>query len=141
MRRLYHVTLWHSDTREVADTPSGRGIALTLQQEFGPDGKIVPFFRYSYGDGGATPVRQAIATGLGFEEPFGQNNDLIGLGFSWGQPADTLLRDQYVLEAFYRFQVTPHTNLTPDLQVIFDPSENPAEETIVVGGMRLRTLF
>ena len=138
---LYHVTLWHSDAREVADTPSGHGIALTLQQEFGPDGKIVPFFRYSYGDGGATPVRQAIATGLGFEEPFGQNNDLIGLGFSWGQPADTSLRDQYVLEAFYRFQVTPHTNLTPDLQVIFDPSENPAEETIVVGGMRLRTLF
>ena len=138
---LYHVTFWHSDAREVAGTPSGRGFALTLQQEFGPGGNFVPFFRYSYGDGGATPVRQAIATRDGIEQPFGQNNDLIGLGFSWGQPADTSLRDQYVLEAFYRFQVTPHTNLTPDLQVILDPSENLAEETIVVGGVRLRTLF
>lgn len=138
---LYHVTLWHSDAQDDADVPSGRGIALTLQQELGPDGRIVPFFRYSYGEGGATPVRQAIATGVGFEEPFGQNNDLIGIGLSWGQPSDRALRDQYVLEAFYRFQVTPHTNLTPDIQVTFDPSENPVEETIVVGGIRLRTLF
>lgn len=138
---LYHVTLWHSDSREAAGIPGGRGVALTFQQELGPDGRIVPFFRYSYGEGGAMPVRQAIATGLGLERPLGQNNDLIGIGFSWGQPTDRTLRDQYVIEAFYRVQITPHTNLTPDLQITFDPSENSAEETIVVGGVRLRTLF
>jgi len=138
---LYHVTLWHSDAREEANIPSGRGIALTLQQELGPGGNIVPFFRYSYGDGGATPVRQAIAAGLGLEKPFGQNNDLIGIGFSWGQPTDSTLQDQYVLEAFYRVQVTPHTNLSPDIQLILHPSENPAEETITVGSVRLRTVF
>lgn len=138
---LYHVTFWHSDERVEESVPSGRGIALTLQQELGSDGNIVPFFRYSYGEGGATPVRQAIALGLGLEEPFGQNNDLIGLGFSWGQPTDRTLQDQYVLEAFYRLQVTPHTNLSPDLQVIFDPSENPSEDKIIVGSARLRTLF
>lgn len=138
---LYHVTLWHSDAREAANIPSGRGIALTLQQELGPNGDIVPFFRYSYGDGGATTVRQAIAVGLGLEKPFDQNNDLIGIGFSWGEPSDSTLRDQYVLEIFYRVQVTPHTNLSPDIQVIFDPSENPAEDTIVVGSARLRTVF
>jgi porin len=138
---LYHVTLWHSDEREEANIPSGRGIALTLQQELGPDGDIVPFFRYSYGDGGATPVRQAIALGLGLEKPFGQNNDLIGIGFSWGQPTDSTLQDQYVLEAFYRLQVTPHTNLSPDIQVIFNPAKNPAEDSITVGSIRLRTPF
>ena len=138
---LYHVTLWHSDELEEANRPSGRGIALTFQQELGPDGNIVPFLRYSYGDGGATPVRQAIVVGMGLEEPFGQNHDLIGVGFSWGQPTDSTLRDQYVLEAFYRLQVTPHTNLSPDIQLIFHPSENPAEETIIVGSVRLRTIF
>lgn len=138
---LYHVTLWHSDGQEEANRPSGRGIALTFQQELGPDGDIVPFFRYSYGDGGATPIRQAIVVGMGLEEPFGQNNDLIGVGFSWGQPTDSTVRDQYVLEAFYRLQVTPHTNLSPDIQLIFHPSENPAEEIIIVGGARLRTVF
>ncbi len=138
---LYHVTFWHSDSREAAGIAGGRGVALTFQQELGPNGRIVPFFRYSYGDGGATPVRQAIATGLGLEKPFGQDNDLIGFGFSWGQPTDRTVRDQYVLEAFYRVQITPHTNMTPDLQITFDPSENLAEETIIVGGVRLRTLF
>lgn len=138
---LYHVTLWHSDKREKANVPSGRGIAVTLEQEFGPDGNIVPFARYSYGEGGATPVRQTLAAGVGLEEPFGQNHDLIGLGVSWGEPTDRTLRDQYVFEAFYRFFITPHTHLTPDIQVIFNPAENPAEETLTVGSVRLRTLF
>lgn len=138
---LYHITLWHSDTREKAKVPSGRGLAVTFGQELGPDGNIVPFARYSYADGGATSVRQTFAIGVGVEEPFGQNFDLIGLGFSWGEPTDRNLRDQYVLEAFYRFHITPDTHLTPDIQFIFDPVKNPAEDMLTVGSVRLRTLF
>ena len=138
---LYHVTLWHSDKREKAKAPSGRGIAFTLEQELGPDGNIVPFVRYSYADGGATAIRQTFAVGLGLEEPFGYSSDLIGIGFSWGEPTDTTLNDQYVLEAFYRFYVTPLTHITPDLQVILDPAKNPTEDMLVVGSVRLRTLF
>jgi porin len=138
---LYHVTLWHSDAREDANVPSGRGIALTFEQELGPDGNFVPFARYSYADAGVTSVRQTLAFGLGLEEPFGQNADLIGIGFSWGNPSDTTLKDQYVLEAFYRVFVTPLTHVTPDIQVIFDPVKNPNEDVLAVGSVRLRTLF
>jgi porin len=138
---LYHVTLWHTDKREVADVPSSRGVAVTLQQEFGTDGNIVPFARYSYDEGGATSVRQTFALGVGLEKPFGQNYDLVGFGFSWGEPTDRTLRGQYVFESFYRVAVTPFTHLTPDLQVIFNPSENPAEDMIAVGSIRLRTIF
>lgn len=138
---LYHITLWHNDEREKTKAPSGRGVAVTLEQELGPDGNIVPFLRYSYGDGGATAIRQTFAVGLGLEEPFGYSIDLIGLGFSWGEPTDQALRDQYVLEAFYRFYLTPLTHITPDLQVILDPAKNPTEDMLVVGSVRLRTLF
>jgi porin len=138
---LYHITLWHDDKREKTKAPSGRGVAVTLEQELGPDGNIVPFLRYSYGDGGATAIRQTFAVGLGLEEPFGYSIDLIGLGFSWGEPTDQALRDQYVLEAFYRFYLTPLTHITPDLQVILDPAKNPTEDMLVVGSVRLRTLF
>jgi porin len=138
---LYHVTLWHSDARDDANVPSGRGVAMTFEQEVGPDGNVVPFVRYSYADGGVTSVRQTFAVGLGLEEPFGQNADLIGIGFSWGQPSDTALKDQYVLEAFYRVFVTPLTHVTPDIQVIFDPVKNPTEDVLAVGSVRLRTLF
>ena len=114
---------------------------MTFEQEVGPDGNLVPFVRYSYADGGVTSVRQTFAVGLGLEEPFGQNADLIGIGFSWGQPSDTALKDQYVLEAFYRVFVTPLTHVTPDIQVIFDPVKNPTEDVLAVGSVRLRTLF
>jgi porin len=138
---LYHVTLWHSDKRDRAEVPSGRGVAVTLQQEVGPDGTIVPFARYSYGRGGATPIRQTLAVGVGLEQPFGQDQDLLGLGISWGEPSNRMLRDQYVFEAFYRLHITPQTQLTPDIQVIFDPAENPLEDSITIGSARLRTRF
>ena len=138
---LYHVTLWHSDKREGAKVPSGRGIAVTFEQELGPDGNIVPFARYSYAEGRVTSVRQTFAVGVGLEEPFGYRSDLIGIGFSWGEPTDTTLDNQYVLEAFYRFFITPLTHITPDIQVILDPAKNPNEDVLTVGSVRLRTLF
>ncbi len=138
---LYHVTLWHSDKREKANVPSGRGVAVTLEQQLGPDGSIVPFVRYSYADGRTTSIRQTFAIGVGLEEPFGQNFDLIALGLSWGQPTDRTLQDQYVFEAFYRIYITPYSHLTPDIQVIFDPANNPTQDVLAVGSIRLRTLF
>jgi hypothetical protein len=66
-----------------------------LEQQFGRDGKIVPFFRYAYAHRGLNDVRQNIGFGVGLEEPLGQNADPIGLGFSWGQPPDRTLRDHF----------------------------------------------
>jgi len=71
----------------------------------------------------------------------GGPDDLIGVAFAWGQPQDRTLRDQYVLEAFYRVQVFPYIQLTPDLQVIFNPSKNRNDSTIVILGLRTRVLF
>ena len=72
-------------------------------------------------------------------QPFGQDHELVGLAVSRGEHSDRSSRDQYVLEAFYRFHVTPHTHLTPDLQVIFEPAENHEEDRIAIGSARLRT--
>ena len=101
----------------------------------------VPFFRYAYAHCGLNDVRQNISFGAGLEEPFGQNSDLIGLGFSWGQPSDSALRDQYTFETFYRVHITPHTHLSPDLQVIINPSNAPSTDTVTVFGLRFRTLY
>ena len=114
---------------------------MTLEQQLGPEGKTVPFFRYAYAHRGLNDVRQNVSFGVGLEEPFGQNADLIGLGFSWGQPSDRTLRDQYIFETFYRILLAPPTHLTPDLQVIVDPSSAPDPASVVVFGLRLRTIF
>ena len=89
----------------------------------------------------ATPVEHLLAVGVGLEDVFGQNFDLIGLGLSWGRPRDGPRRDQYALETFYRFHLTEHTHLTPDIQLIVNPSNAPDWSTVWIFGIRLRTLF
>ena len=137
----YFVTLWRRDRLKLEDVPSGQGVAFHVEQEIGPEGRLVPFARYSYGYGAGLRVRQSLALGMGFEKPFGQSTDRLGLAFSWAEPAAGPKRDQYGLEAFYRLALTPDTQLTPDLQVIFNPADNPQASSVVVGGVRLRTLF
>ena len=138
---MYHITFWNTDSRQSAGRPNDRGIALTAEQQVGCDGKLVPFLRYAYAHRGLNGIRQNLSLGVGIEEIFGQNDDLIGVATSWQEPANSPLRDQYVVEAFYRFYVTPHTHLSPDIQVVIDPANAPTKEAVTVFGLRLRTLY
>jgi hypothetical protein len=138
---MYHLTLWHIDARQNAGRPSDRGVALTLEQPLGCDGKLVPFLRYAYADRGLNGIRENLSIGLGIEDLFGQNDDVIGVAWSWEDPSNQTLRDQCVFETFYRFFITPHTHLTPDIQVVIDPANAPNKEAVTVFGLRLRTLY
>ena len=138
---MYHVTLWSSDPRRDAGRPSDRGIALTLEQQFGCEGNLVPFVRYAYAHRGVNDIRENLSIGLGIENMLGQNDDVIGLAWSWEEPSNPSLRDQFVFESFYRFYITPYTHLTPDIQVVIDPANAPGKDTVVIFGLRLRTLF
>jgi len=140
-RGLWHVTLWHTDARTLVGKPSDHGVALTIEQELGDRGNIVPFLRYSYADRGTNPIRQNVSVGVGIEDVLTQNEDLIGMAFSWGTPSDRSLRDEYVFEMFYRILMTPHTHVTPDLQVIIDPANAPDRDSVALLGLRLRTLY
>ena len=137
----YHFTLWHIDARRDAKRPSDHGLALTLEQETGCRGRYVPFVRYAYAKRGLNDVRQNLSIGIGIEEVFDKNFDLIGTAFSWQDPSTAGLGDQYVFETFYRFVVTPHTHVTPDLQVIVDPAREPSRNAVTVFGLRVRTLY
>ena len=66
---------------------------------------------------------------------------LVGFAFAWGRPSVGRLRDQYVTELFFRLQVTLEFQLTPDLQFIVFPSQNPRDDFIAVFGMRARLAF
>ncbi|MCP4903131.1 MAG: carbohydrate porin [bacterium] len=50
-------------------------------------------------------------------------------------------RDQYTTEFYYRIQVLPSLVVTPDIQLIIDPSSNPDESVIAVFGLRARLAF
>lgn len=117
----YHVTFWYADHfkfRGLITIPYGKGFALSAEQVFSKN--FIPFARYSYADGKATLFRQSCALGFGMENPFGRNEDVYAIGFGWKQPFNQDTKPQYVIETFYRLQLTPTMQLTPDIELFFN---------------------
>ena len=48
---------------------------------------------------------------------------------------------QVTAEVYYRFQLLKILTITPDLQLVFNPAENPDENMIAVFGIRARISF
>ena len=59
----------------------------------------------------------------------------------WAKPSEqtfgAALDNETVLETSYQFQLSINFSLTPDLQVIFNPANNPEESTLWIGGIRM----
>ncbi len=49
--------------------------------------------------------------------------------------------DQFTLEAFYRFSISPGLQITPSLQFISDPLQDPTQDSITLFGLRTRIVF
>ena len=135
----YRFTYWYTGGGKSTDGDSGGGFALSLEQDIGNG--LIPFFRYGYQDRDLRDTKQIVSGGVGVVNPFGRADDVLGIGFAWGQPEDDRLRDQYVAEAFYRLQLTPKIQVTPGYQIIFDPSKNPDQDVVGVFEFRVRVVF
>jgi porin len=83
----------------------------------------------------------SLATGVVFTNAFGYNNDWLGLGFIWQDPSDGNRRDDYGMEAFWRLQMTEHIQVTPDVQIYFDPSTSPTRDVEAAFGLRVGIYF
>ena len=83
-------------------------------------------------------MQTTFSTGIGLKRA---NNDVAGIGVSWGKPSAGSFRDQFTSEAFYRFQFTQYLAVTPDVQLIVDPALNPTVDVLALFGVRLRAAF
>jgi porin len=135
----YRLTAWYTDAESDAGTSGANGVSLSCDQDLGP--RMLAFLRYGYTDGDLTATEQILAGGLAFKRPFGKNDDMAGIAAAWGRPTDDRLGDQAVVEAFYRFQLTPAIEVTPDLQLTIDPALAPDEDYVWVFGIRVRITF
>jgi carbohydrate-selective porin OprB len=63
-------------------------------------------------------------------------NDLLGVGFLWSQPSATTKTvyhtNEFVLETLYTLQLSPTSQLQPDLQIVWNPAFNPDPGPAVV---------
>ncbi|MCP4258463.1 MAG: carbohydrate porin [Planctomycetes bacterium] len=103
--------------------------------------KPIPFVRYSLSDGDSTNIQQLLSTGIWFIDTFGRENDVAGIGLAWGAPVNKSLWDQYTMESFYRFQVKKHLQITPGIQLIANPSNDPDSDFKAVFQIRARITF
>jgi porin len=136
-----HVSFWHQDERDDDNVDDGWGFIVSGSQRLG---RFLPFLRYGYSDsgsGGPAVLEHMVNGGVAMDGIFGQNNDRVGVGFTWAEPAAGGLDDQWAIDGFYRIQVTPEFTVGPTVQVVFDPPRNPDDDVLFVGGIRSRIAF
>jgi len=125
------LTYWNSDSTNGIDT--GQGVSFSSHWYFKE--KYIPFFRagFSNGKGTNTLAEKYVAFGNGFRF---KSHDILNIGFNWAKP--TGLRDQYSFEIYYRFNLTEHLAITPDLQWVINPSLNESVNNLIYWGIRGR---
>lgn len=130
---VYRLT-WSLDEAN-AVTPRMETWSLSTDQDIG--NHIGAFFRYAQADTTFRDFRKRAALGFQVKKPLGFTHDRLGVGAWWGDPTDTSLNEEVGIEFFYKAQISPFMELTPDIQVVLNPA-NTTESTRVVFGLRLR---
>ena len=86
------------------------------------------------------PIRQSATVGVGFMDPSDYHSEMLGVGFVWADLSGAGLRDESIVEAFFRFQLTRMVQLSPDLQLVINPAGSD-EDVVAVFGIRLQATF
>jgi len=117
----------------------GVGFAASLDQHLG--GGLIPFFRVGYSADDIADIELFVSGGLGVDAPFGRRGDFAGVAYARADPRGGDTDEESVLEAFYRVRLTETLTVSPDLQLVFDPLDNPDKDVLVVGAVRLQFTF
>ncbi len=128
-----HVTIWHIDEREALATQESQGVTFGANWTF--NDKTMTFARFGLSDGDAPLANRSFVAGVTHKI---DQSDMFGLGFSWEEPSNDTLRNQYVTEVFYRWQMGTHIAITPSIQWLKNPALSPKQDNIWVGGLRFR---
>ncbi|MDX1293270.1 MAG: carbohydrate porin, partial [Hyphomonas sp.] len=126
------LTLWQADERVEAGVEEGHGVAFLTSARIN---NWRPFLRIGYAKDAGVLNDRSISIGTGYDARGG--NDLAGLAMGWAQAPDSS-REQYTLEAFYRYDMTDFLQLTPEIQYVVNPAFDPETDEILVFGLRLR---
>jgi porin len=135
-QKMVQLTYWHKDARELAGTSSGNGWAVSAAYQLSE--KYFPFVRFGSSNGGAGVAAEASLSG-GIEIAM-RPDETWTLGAGWARPSERThgsgLRNEWVVESSYKFQLGNNFSLTPDVQWLFNPANNPDRSSVIVAGVR-----
>lgn len=128
---------WNADALEDFAIPSGRGLSLTLEQQW-PE-RLRSYLRIAWADGEASPADQLIA--LGLSRAMGAEGiHRLGIAAAAGRSSTDSSRWQGVLELFYRHHWGPF-HLTPDIQFSVGDGIGGGRDWIALCGLRIGATF
>jgi len=131
----YRLIPWHNRI----SGGGGFGVGLNFEQNLASK-RLTAFGRFGIGDPAETAVKGTASLGLSFADPFAREGDAVAGAVSWADPSDPGPSETF-LELFYLFNLTDEIGITPDLQVIVNPSGFPDADVVLVGGVRLVLAF
>ncbi len=132
----YHVFLWHVDSRPELGRPSGDGVSILLQKNF--KSRFIPFIELNWNKHEPAIFSKLFISGFGLEHPFHEEFGLLGLASGVAELAERKGVNQWIVEAFYRMQLTSYSQLTPDVELIQPLSSNNTRRTLAVFNLRYR---
>jgi porin len=142
------ITYWHTDEYEISDavppnaapiSPEAEGFAITGHWTI--NDWITPFVTYGKGDGVGvnTFYRESFSIGTGFKF---RNFDVLGVGYNHSRVLGSVgLPSQDVVEIYYRFMLTEHLEISPDIQFVKNPTLDPNLDSNTYFQLRLRLTF
>lgn len=138
-----HLTYWHVDESSATGAPDGWG--LNFSAAYWIDKKFMPFVRAGYAEDAGSPSLLEKSVGAGVAFHVRDDKDLLGVGVNWGKPNRTTfgreLDDQVGAEIFYRTPVGKNLEVTPSVQLLFNPALRQDEDFVAVFGLRAKVAF
>ena len=129
-------TYWEKDERRMAGVSKGSGWGVSAIHQLNE--KYLPFLRLGHSDGGGgVAAEKAISAGVEIAQRFGH---VWTVGAGWAKPSRKTfgpgLDNETVLETSYTFQLSKSFSITPDVQLVLNPANDPGTSSVWVFGLR-----
>lgn len=132
----YHIFLWQVAARPQENLKSDNGVSIVLQKLVSL--RFIPFIKADLNTGRVQKIKKLLTAGFGYHYPLNQPYGLLGLATGFAELSDRANGHQFIFETFYRVQLTPDSQLTPDIQIIKTIPIQAKAKWIPVASIRYR---
>jgi len=134
----YRFMVWYDPASPRDDqSQDNHGFAANFDQVI--PGNLTLFFRYGRPEHPVNGLSDFVSAGLQLKEPLpGRSKDTLGCGLAYGNGTS---HDETLIELDYNLHLADRISITPVMQVIADPAEDPDDRTVVLAGLRAVCVF
>src|SRR5271166_4664084 len=136
--------LWYDQPAVPQQPSASQGVSFSAVQNLNATYGL--FLRANNASGNAIQIATSVAFGGIVNNPFGRNRlDQAGIGVAWDQTNQAAVGPargaEWVSELYYNYTVFKALQLTPDLQVYFNPALAPNTSVAAVFSLRATINF